>query len=168
MTLPTLRRDEIVLCPAGEDDVAALAAMLREPDVAAWWGAWDEARIRRDMLGPAHGWVIEADGRFAGWAEHYEETDPDYRHVSFDISFTGAFQDRGYGRRVLRLLIEHFAAQGHHRFTIDPSAGNERAIRCYSAVGFKPVGRMRSYERDPAGGWRDGLLMDLLVEELPD
>jgi aminoglycoside 6'-N-acetyltransferase len=25
---------------------------------------------------------------------------------------------------------------------------------------------MRRYERDPDGGWRDGLLMDLLAEEL--
>ena len=50
---------------------------------------------------------------------------------------------------------------------IDPAADNEPAIRCYAAVCFQPVGIMRRYERDAGGaGWHDGLLMDLLVEEL--
>ena len=32
---------------------------------------------------------------------------------------------------------------------------------------FRPVGVMRRYERDADGsGWHDGLLMDLLAEEL--
>ena len=60
----------------------------------------------------------------------------------------------------------HFVDRGHHRFTIDPAAGNERAIRCYAAVGFKPVGLMREYERVDSGPWHDGLLMDLLAHEL--
>jgi aminoglycoside 6'-N-acetyltransferase len=33
-------------------------------------------------------------------------------------------------------------------------------------VGFKPVGIMRRAERAPDGRWRDGLLMELLAEEL--
>jgi aminoglycoside 6'-N-acetyltransferase len=57
--------------------------------------------------------------------------------------------------------------RGHHRFSIDPSARNERAIRAYEDVGFKRVGVMRRYERDAEGpGFHDGLLMDLLIEEL--
>jgi aminoglycoside 6'-N-acetyltransferase len=59
--------------------------------------------------------------------------------------------------------VEHFAKKGHHRFTIDPNVANERAIRSYAPVGFKPVGVLRAYERDPDGGWCDGLLMDLIV-----
>jgi aminoglycoside 6'-N-acetyltransferase len=59
-----------------------------------------------------------------------------------------------------------FAERGHHRLTIDPSAANERAIRAYERVGFRPVGRMRQYERGGDGTWHDGLLMDLLVGEL--
>jgi hypothetical protein len=46
-----------------------------------------------------------------------------------------------------------------------PSVENERAIRSYAAVGFKPVGVLRSYGRNPEGGWHDGLLMDLIVLE---
>ncbi|MGH2831942.1 MAG: GNAT family N-acetyltransferase [Solirubrobacteraceae bacterium] len=79
--------------------------------------------------------------------------------VAFDIALTSALHGKGYGRRVLRA----FVAKGHHRFTIDPNPENERAVRCYEAVGFKPVGVMRAYERNPYSSWNDGLLMDLVV-----
>jgi aminoglycoside 6'-N-acetyltransferase len=67
--------------------------------------------------------------------------------------------------------VGHFVALGHHRFTIDPALANERAIRSYAAVGFRPVGAMRAYERGRDGAWHDGawhdnLVMDLLAEEL--
>ena len=68
-------------------------------------------------------------------------------------------------RTVARWLFE---VRGHHRITIDPSAANDRAIRVYTGVGFRPVGVMRRYERGPDGTWHDGLLMDLLPEELLD
>ena len=54
--------------------------------------------------------------------------------------------------------------RGHHRLVIDPAADNEPAIRCYTAVGFRPVGVLRRYV--DGAGWHDGLLMDLLAEEL--
>ena len=58
-----------------------------------------------------------------------------------------------------------FETLGHHRLTIDPAVANERAIRCYEAVGFRRVGMMRRYERGEDGAWHDGLLMDLLAED---
>jgi RimJ/RimL family protein N-acetyltransferase len=66
-------------------------------------------------------------------------------------------------RRIVRLLIDE---RGHHRVTIDPAVTNAAAIRAYEKVGFKPVGVMRSYERDVGGeGWHDGLLMELLADK---
>ena len=85
-----------------------------------------------------------------------------YRSVGLDIFLTTARQGQGLGREALRLVIAHYLERGHHRFTIDPAADNERAIRAYAAVGFKPVGRMRDYELGADGTWHDGLLMDLL------
>jgi len=45
---------------------------------------------------------------------------------------------------------------------------NTVAIACYAKAGFRPVGVMRRYERGIDGTWHDGLLMDLLAEELLD
>jgi aminoglycoside 6'-N-acetyltransferase len=67
----------------------------------------------------------------------------------------------------VRTLARHlFEERGHHRVTIDPAAANARAIRSYERVGFRRVGVMRRYWRDPDGEWQDGLLLDLLAGEL--
>jgi aminoglycoside 6'-N-acetyltransferase len=93
-------------------------------------------------------------------------TDPDYRHASIDLFLATAVHGRGYGTDALRTLARYlFEERGHHRLTIDPAAANERAIRAYRAVGFRPVGLMRDYERGPDGTWHDSLLMDLLAGE---
>jgi hypothetical protein len=45
-------------------------------------------------------------------------------------------------------------------------AGNEAAIRAHGKVGFRRVGAMRLYERGQIGTWHDGLLMEMLADEL--
>ena len=65
--------------------------------------------------------------------------------------------------------IEELAAMARSRLgqlPSNPAAANQRAIRCYAAVGFRPVGVMRQYERGRDGQFHDGLLMDLLRDEL--
>jgi len=62
-----------------------------------------------------------------------------------------------------RYLIDE---RGHHRLVIDPAADNSAAIKCYAKAGFKPVGVMRRYEKGNDGSWHDGLLMELLAEDL--
>jgi aminoglycoside 6'-N-acetyltransferase len=163
---PVVRGDRVVLRPVAEADLAPLAAILREPEVARWWGDYGEERARGELMTEA-GWAIEVEGAVAGWLSVSEETDPDYRHAGFDIFLSAAARGRGLGREALELAVRHMASRGHHRFTIDPAVANERAIRSYAAVGFRPVGVMRAYERGRDGTWHDNLLMDLLLEELP-
>jgi aminoglycoside 6'-N-acetyltransferase len=163
--LAVLESERLTLRPATDDDVEALVALLAEPDVAAWWGRYDAERVREE-LASTPSLAIVVDGSVAGWLHVNEEADQQYPSVWFDISVTTRLRGQGYGREALRLAIRHQIARGHHRFVIDPSVENERAIRSYAAVGFKPVGVMRRYERGPDGRWRDGLLMDLLAEEL--
>lgn len=163
--LPVLEGERLTLRPAREPDIAALVAILAEPDVRAWWGRYDAVRVRAE-LAEIPSYAIEIDGAVAGWLHVNEEPEPDYPSVAFDVFVTGRLRGGGYGREALRTAIRHFAARGHHRFTIDPSAGNERAIRAYEAIGFRRVGVLRRYERGPDGRWRDGLLMELLADEL--
>jgi aminoglycoside 6'-N-acetyltransferase len=110
--------------------------------------------------------AIEVAGAVAGVLLVGEEEEPDFRHASLDIALATAHQGRGIGPEAIRLAIEHLIAErGEHRFTIDPAAANERAIRAYERLGFKRVGVMRRYERGADGSWHDGLLMDLLAHE---
>ena len=152
--------ERVTLRPVGPEDRPRLREILREPEVARWWGGDDE-------LDDSPSFVIDVDGETAGAIQYWEEDDPEYRHAGIDVFLATAFQDRGLGPDAVRTLARHlFEVRGHHRITIDPAAANVRAIRAYERVGFKPVGVLRQYERGPDGTFHDGLLMDLLADEL--
>jgi len=73
------------------------------------------------------------------------------------------------GTDAVRTMARHLVADhGHHRLVIDPAADNTAAIRSYTKVGFRPVGILRQYERGADGTWHDGLLMDLLADEISE
>ena len=153
-----------------EHDVEALVDVVAAPGVREWWpSAGEPERVREELRSDDtyEAFAIEVDGELAGWLGVEEETDPYYRSAALDIILAPRFQGRGLGPEALRTVIRRLVEEhGHHRFTIDPAVDNERAIRAYEAVGFKPVGVTRRSERRPDGGWRDGLLMDLLADEL--
>jgi aminoglycoside 6'-N-acetyltransferase len=165
-----LAGEQVVLRGPIEADVGALAAIQAEPSVARWWPPDDPDDLRAELLEPEPDvvpWVIEHDGRVVGYIQSWEETDPWYRHAGIDLYLTGAVQGHGLGPDAIRTLATHLIdVDGHHRLTIDPVAANERAIRAYAKVGFRTVGVLRAYQRMPDGTWVDGLLMELLAEEL--
>ncbi|HEY1639521.1 MAG TPA: GNAT family protein [Streptosporangiaceae bacterium] len=167
---PVLTGPQVTIRPGGPADVPLLRAILAEPSVARWWGEPDSARlIEADLRGAGESvlLVMEIGGEVAGGIQYTEESDPMYRHAGIDIYLGTRFQGRGAGREAVALLARYLLEQrGHHRLTIDPAAANERAIRSYAAVGFRPVGVLRQYERGPGGSFHDGLLMDLLRGEL--
>jgi aminoglycoside 6'-N-acetyltransferase len=168
MDLPTLRGQRVTLRPLTDSDVEALVAAAADPSIRRWWGFTnDPDSLREGFWNDGTGLAIDADGELAGWVAFNEENEPDYRHAALDVAMLPSSQGRGLGSEALRTVIRWLVDErGHHRFTIDPSLANERAIKAYEAVGFKPVGVMRRYDRNPDGEWEDALLMDLLAEEL--
>jgi aminoglycoside 6'-N-acetyltransferase len=157
--------DRLSLRPLAKGDEAELRRIHSTEEVARWWDLpdesfpWDEPEATR--------LTIEVDGRVAGLIQFSEEPDPKYRHAHIDLFLDPAVHGRGLGteavRRVVRQLIDE---RGHHRITIDPAVANAPAVRAYEKVGFKRVGVMRRYARDAVGGWDDGLLMELLADDL--
>jgi aminoglycoside 6'-N-acetyltransferase len=166
--LPSLRAGPLTLRSLQERDVAPLLAILVSPGVREWW-SWQAAPepLAEGLRNDGAAFAIEVDRVLAGWLGFVEEAEPDYRHASVDVFLGPDFQNRGLGRQALALAATWlFEQRGHHRLTIDPACANARAIRAYEAVGFRPVGTMRLYERGADGSWHDNLLMDLLREEL--
>jgi aminoglycoside 6'-N-acetyltransferase len=166
----SLHGEVVHLRPVTTNDAVGLTQILTHPEVARWWGRWDLDRVRAEVIEPDDGTVmfaVEADGQVIGLIQYAEEDDPDYRHASIDISLHPTWHGRGVGADAVRTLARYlFEHRGHHRITIDPAAHNQRAIRSYQRVGFRPVGVMRRYERGADGSWHDGLLMELLPEDL--
>jgi len=165
-----LRGRVVTLRLAVGDDVAALSAIRATEAVRARWGevADPAAEVRASLAEPGLEYlVVELDGRVVGAIQWGEEDDPMYRHASIDIYLDPAVHGRGVGEDAVRTLRRHLVDDvGHHRLVIDPAADNAAAIRCYAKVGFRAVGVMRRYEQASDGTWHDGLLMDLLAEEL--
>ena len=168
--LPTLRDEAVTLRPLRDADLDRLAAVTAGPGVRDWWGpVGDREQLREDLRNGGAAFAIEVGGELCGWLGFTEEADPDYKHAGLDIFLAPEHQGRGIGPRALRLAARWLISErGHHRLTIDPARANGRAIRAYQTVGFRPVGVMRRYERGADGSWHDGLLMDLIAEELQD
>jgi aminoglycoside 6'-N-acetyltransferase len=163
--LPGLR---VMIAPVTAEHVPHLRRILATPEVRARWGEEDASPQWPFDDASATRFAIILDGTVRGMIQYGEEPVAEYRHAWIDIFVDPAVHGRGIGRDALTTLARYlFHERGHHRLTIDPAADNVAAIRSYTAVGFKPVGIMRRYERDIDGnGWHDGLLMDLLAEEL--
>jgi aminoglycoside 6'-N-acetyltransferase len=151
-------------------DVTTLTEILATPEVARWWIGYDRQRVEAEFLVDELNvtvYGIERNGRLVGLIQVTEEPEPDFRHASIDLFLDPSAQGRGLGPDAIRAVAgDLIERHGHHRLTIDPAADNEQAIRAYAKVGFRPVGRLREYQRFPDGTWRDGLLMELLAGEL--
>lgn len=160
----------MILRPATSADVPDLARIRSTPEVRRRWRGDDDlvAEVDRDLDDPElQTYAIVLDDRIVGAIQWSAETEPDYRHAQIDIYLDPSVHGEGIGSDAVRTLARHLVDDhGHHRIVIDPAADNTAAIRCYEKVGFRPVGIMRRYERDADGSWHDGVLMDLLADEL--
>jgi len=156
----------MILRPLADGDDVELRRIHATPEVARWWGEPEDGFPWSDDPDSTR-LAIELDGAVAGMIEYWEELTPRYRHATIDLFLDPALRGRGLGTEAIALLVRQLIDErGHHRITIDPATANAAAIRAYEKVGFKPVGVMRSYERDVDGDvWHDGLLMDLLAGE---
>ena len=160
-----MRGPRVRLEPLAPRHHRRLEELRREPGVTRWW-----QEPRDDFLADeanVHKYAVLLSEDVIGFVQWYEEPDPMYRHAGVDLFLDPAVHGRGLGTEVVRVVCAHLIDErGFHRIVIDPEAANEVAIACYRKVGFKPVGVMRRYQRDSSGEWQDGLLMDLLAEEL--
>jgi aminoglycoside 6'-N-acetyltransferase len=156
--------DDLQLRRLERADAGELLRILQTPEVARWWGAPDPGFPLTDDP-DATRLTIVVGGRVAGLIQFDEEEEPRYRHASVDLFLDPELHGRGLGTEAVRRVVDHLIDdRAHHRVTIDPAVANHAAIKAYTKVGFRPVGRLREYERDSTGdGWHDGLLMELLA-----
>jgi aminoglycoside 6'-N-acetyltransferase len=158
-----------VLRPLELEDVDQVETIQAQPSIARWWGAPERPELEAKARGEdeATAFAIQEAGKTVGLIQYYEENDADFRHAGIDLFLSDRAQGRGLGPDAIRTLARHLIEdRGHHRLVIDPALDNVEAVRAYEKVGFRRVGVMRKYWRDPNGDWRDGLLLDLLAEEL--
>jgi RimJ/RimL family protein N-acetyltransferase len=157
---------------------------------AATYAPWlNDAEVRRGLIGPRQRPTTEASARaYLRWVdprttqvfaivtraagEHVgnvalKDIEPADRRAGVYL-FIGR-KDRwgeGLATEALGLLCRHaFETLNLHKVWLGVQAANERAIRVYAKLGFKPEARLRE-EAFVQGRYEDELLMGLLRGEL--
>ena len=131
-------------------DTPALADLLAQPSVRAWWGAYDEERLREDVFElPEEGasFAIVMEGAVVGLIQCWEENTPDYRHASMDIAVR--HERAGHPR----LQPSRIQARGHHA-AVRTGRGRDVARRAaHGPAGGGDDRRVTSHRRS-ARGWQ--------------
>lgn len=74
----------------------------------------------------------------------------DEAHI-LNVSVVGLLQGRGYGRAMLRKLLELVQEAGAVRVLLEVRASNEIAIALYKSEGFVEIGLRKGYYPDDQG-----------------
>ena len=130
--LPRRPNEPMVLDWKGDEDAERYGQTIQ---ASPWSGLWD--RRRRQAF-----WIVLSD-RVIGEVEIFDIRRGE-RTAEVRIGIAQAADlGRGYGRRVLRLVLEY--AHDHLRLQeayLRVEERNLRAVACYRAVGFRPAGRL--------------------------
>ncbi|MGW7415714.1 GNAT family N-acetyltransferase [Streptomyces sp. NPDC054863] len=172
---PTLTGERVLLRPFTEEDVPAMLAAVRDPEVNKFTGSGDgdidEAATRTwyrtrdghdDRLDLA---VVDlATGKCVGEVV-LNAWDPANRSCNFRTLLGPEGRDRGLGTEACRLVVTYgFEALGLHRISLGVFDFNPRARRAYEKVGFVVEGRAREALWHD-GEWIDDLYMSILAPE---
>ena len=169
-----LRGERVTLRAVERDDMKRLHELYGNVDLALLgFGAWQprpmaefEKFFERQMADNADPlFAIEADGKLVGDCQ-LQMRDRRSQVSSLGIAiYDPDYVGKGYGREALALLVDWaFRVQNYQRLWLGVFSNNERAIRCYRAVGFVEEGRQRR-QMYVGGEYVDNILMGLLREE---
>ena len=169
-----LKGEKVLLRAIERDDLKRLHELARNVDLVLLGdGHWQpeplaafEKNFDKSLEGEERDWfVIEADGRVIGRIglvqSNRRNGSAEFGIEIYDPDYVG----KGYGRDAIAVLLDWaFRIENFRRIWLKTSAANERAIRCYRAVGFVEEGRLRQqlyYD----GRYVDSVLMGLLRSE---
>ncbi|MBX5463970.1 MAG: GNAT family N-acetyltransferase [Clostridia bacterium] len=160
--LPDRGPAPVTIRPRRPGEEALIARWQADPAVEYWLG--HPRRGRYDLMErlPHRVWMIERSGEPIGYLGLYD-LDEDDRSAEMQICIGRTdLWGRGIGREAIRQMLEQVSADPSvRRIHLRVFADNERAIRCYRAVGFRLEGILSA--RSSAEG-RAVLLMARALE----
>ncbi|WNI20539.1 GNAT family N-acetyltransferase [Streptomyces sp. ITFR-16] len=131
------------LVPTTEDDLDLLAGWFAAPEFVEQWGGVPYSREevaekyvgrRRPRVGS---FLVLAQGVPTGYAQYWYAGEAE---GGIDMVLTPEGRGRGLGPDAARALVAYLReVLGWRRVTVDPAAGNLRAVRAWEKAGFRTV-----------------------------
>ncbi len=133
---------------ATPNDLPMIGRWLHVPEVIRWWGEPAEQLelISEDVeLAEMATLIVSYRNRPFAFAQHYDahqwpqaHFDPLPENTRCLDAFIGVpdMMGCGHGQMFLKMLTAQLFERGAPLIGIDPDPENERAIRCYEAIGF--------------------------------
>ncbi|MBC7469041.1 MAG: N-acetyltransferase [Ramlibacter sp.] len=163
--MPTIR-------PSSDQDIPAMTAIYAH-HVLNGTGTFetvpptaeDMTARRADVLAKDLPYLVaEEDGRILGFAYcNWFKPRPAYRYSAEDsIYMADGERGRGAGKQLLAALAEAAEAAGVRKLiAVIGDSANQGSVRVHEAVGFSPVGVLKSC------GWKFGKWLDVVLMEKP-
>jgi ribosomal-protein-alanine N-acetyltransferase len=147
-----------VLRPLQEDDLDA----VMEIELRAYPYPWTRGIFLDCLRAGYPGRVLESGGNMVGYG--MLSLAADEAHV-LNVCVDPLCQSRGYGRRLLRELVQLARVRGAIRVFLEVRPSNAPALALYESEGFNEIGRRPRYY-PAANGREDALVMAMeLVDE---
>jgi [ribosomal protein S5]-alanine N-acetyltransferase len=114
---PTIRTERLTLTPATRDDLDALLALWRDPDVRRW--LWDDQEVSREKAASVLDSAIAVSHQGVGmWTVRVGDEDALAGYVGLrpttpsalvepQAAFHPGYRRRGYATEALRALLDH-------------------------------------------------------------
>ncbi|MDY7101524.1 MAG: GNAT family N-acetyltransferase [Actinomycetota bacterium] len=152
----------VTIRPAEVADAAAIAGSYAESARAAWHHMFTDAQLA-DLNPPVEAWgkrlatlddaddlvVVEDHSGVAGfvWCRPSEDLDLDTGHGEIAAFYTRPrLWGRGTGLRLATYALDRLRAAGHHTAVLWTEERNERPLRIYHEMGWRPDGAVRERE----------------------
>jgi RimJ/RimL family protein N-acetyltransferase len=148
-----------------ERDLPLLHEWMGRPHVREWWhGEMSLEDVRDKYLpriaaGSGRPYLAYLDGQAVGYIQSYVAAEvgrgwwpdcADHGVLGIDQFLADAARlGKGLGRRMASQFAHRlFREAGATQIQVDPDPSNARAIRCYTAAGFRPVGPVKTPNGD--------------------
>lgn len=158
---PSLTAGPILLRPWTDDDVTALVAAYREPEIQRWHGRSMTSQEAEQWIADTRSawsaetrvsWAVQADGRFAGRMTLKFQLVDGVAAAAYRTR--AAARGQGVAPKALAAAVEWAFAVGIHRVELEHSTLNQASCRVASKAGFAPEGTRRHGVLH-ADGWHD-------------
>jgi len=128
--------------PMLEVDLDAVVEIEKASMPSPWSRELFEEELKRER---AHYFVIEEEGKVAGYMGYWEA--PDEAHI-INLAISPLFRKRGLGSEMIERCMEFARKRGAHLATLEVRESNETARSLYEKCQFRIVAIRKKYYSD--------------------